>query len=58
MAAAKAHAFVEHHSGVYPDDVQAVFAGVAGHRLKPASNTPHRNAADLCQYVLDSVAIP
>jgi MoxR-like ATPase len=58
VAAAKAHAFVEHHSGVYPDDVQAVFGGVAGHRLKPASNTAHRNAADLCQHVLDTVAIP
>jgi MoxR-like ATPase len=57
-AAAKAHAFVEHHSGVYPDDIQAVFAAVAGHRLKPAGNTSHRSAAELCQYVLDSVAIP
>jgi len=58
VAAAKAHAFVEHHSGVYPDDVQAVFAAVAGHRLKPASNTSHRSAAELCQHVLDTVAIP
>ncbi len=58
VAAAKAHAFVEHHSGVYPDDVQAVFAAVAGHRLKPAGNTTYRSAAELCQHVLDSVAIP
>ena len=57
-AAAKAHAFVEHHSGVYPDDIQAVFAAVAGHRLKPASNTTYRSVAELCQHVLDSVAIP
>ena len=57
-AAAKAHAFVEHHSGVYPDDIQAVFAAVAGHRLKPAGNTTHRSAAELCQHVLDTVAIP
>ncbi|MDJ0812589.1 MAG: AAA family ATPase [Woeseiaceae bacterium] len=57
-AAAKAHAFVEHHSGVYPDDIQAVFAAVAGHRLKPAGNTTYRSAAELCQHVLDSVAIP
>ncbi|MGI9270428.1 MAG: AAA family ATPase [Woeseiaceae bacterium] len=57
-AAAKAHAFVEHHSGVYPDDIQAVFAAVAGHRLKPAGNTSFRSAAELCQHVLDSVAIP
>ena len=58
VAAAKAHAFVEHHSGVYPDDIQAVFAAVAGHRLKPAGNTAHRSAAELCQHVLDTVAIP
>ena len=58
VAAAKSHAFVEHHSGVYPDDIQAVFAAVAGHRLKPAGNTTYRTAAELCQHVLDSVAIP
>ena len=58
VAAAKARAFVENHNGVYPDDIQAVFAAIAGHRLKPASNTTHRSAAELCQHVLDSVAIP
>lgn len=57
-AAAKAHAYVERHSGVYPDDIQAVFAAIAGHRLKPAGNTSCRSAAELCQHVLDSVAIP
>ena len=57
-AAAKAHAYVQHHAGVYPDDIQAVFAAVAGHRLKPATNTSYRSAAELCQHVLDSVAIP
>ena len=57
-AAARAHAFVERHSGVFPDDVQAVFAAVAGHRLKPAGNTTYRSPAEMCQHVLDSVAIP
>ncbi|MDJ0700643.1 MAG: AAA family ATPase [Woeseiaceae bacterium] len=57
-AAAKAHAFIERHSGVYPDDVQAVFTAVAGHRLKPATAASTRSAAELCQHVLDSVAIP
>lgn len=57
-AAARAHAFVEGHPGVYPDDVQAVFAAVAGHRLKAAGNTNHRDATELCQHVLDSVDIP
>lgn len=58
VAAARAHAFVENHSGVYPDDVQAVFAAVAGHRLKPAGSTRFRRPSELCQHVLDSVAIP
>lgn len=58
VAAARAHAFVENHSGVYPDDVQAVFTAVAGHRLKPANNTRFRSPTELCQHVLDSVAIP
>ena len=58
VAAARAYAFVENHSGVFPDDVQAVFAAVAGHRLKPAGSTRFRSPAELCQHVLDSVAIP
>ena len=58
VAAAKAHAFIEHHSGVFPDDVQAVFAAVAGHRLKPASNSAYRTPAEISRHVLDSVAIP
>lgn len=57
-AAARAHAFVERHSGVFPDDVQAVFGAVAGHRLKPAGNSGFRSPAEMCQHVLDSVAIP
>lgn len=56
--AAKTHAFIREHSGVFPDDVQAVFAAVAGHRLRPASNSAYRSANDLCRHVLDSVAIP
>lgn len=56
--AAKAHAFILHHAGVYPDDVQAVFAAVAGHRLKPASGSSFRSPRELSRHVLDSVAIP
>lgn len=58
IAAARAYAFVENHKGVYPDDVQAVFTAIAGHRLKPAGSTRFRSPAELCQHVLDSVAIP
>jgi len=58
VAAAKAHAFIRKHSGVFPDDIQAVFAAVAGHRLKAAGGAHYRNASELCQHVIDSVAIP
>lgn len=58
VAAARAVAFVKSHSGVYPDDVQAVFAAIAGHRLKPSGGTRFRSPAELCQHVLDDVAIP
>ncbi len=58
VAAARARSFIENHSGVYPDDIQGVFAAVAGHRLKPAGSTRFRSPAELCQHVLDSVAIP
>ena len=58
IAAARSHAFIEHHSGVFPDDVQAVFTSVAGHRLKPASNSVYRTPAELSRHVLDNVSIP
>lgn len=58
VAAARTHAFIQHHSGVFPDDVQAVFPAVAGHRLKPASGSTHRSPAELTLHVLKSVAIP
>jgi len=57
VAAAKAHALVQDHSGVFPDDVQAIFTVVAGHRLKPASGSAYRSPNELCRHVLDSVAI-
>jgi MoxR-like ATPase len=58
VAAARAHAYIENHSGVFPDDVQAVFAAVAGHRIKPASNSAYRTPAELSRHVLDNVSIP
>ena len=57
-AAARAHAFVERHSGVFPDDVQAVFAAVAAHRLKPAANATLHSPEDIARQVLAAVAIP
>ena len=58
VGAARAFAFVENHPGVFPDDVQAVFPAVAGHRLKAASGSSYKTALELCRHVLDSVAIP
>jgi MoxR-like ATPase len=58
VAAARAHAYIENHSGVFPDDVQAIFASVAGHRLKPGSSSAYRTPAELSRYVLDNVNIP
>jgi MoxR-like ATPase len=58
VAAARAHAFIKHHSGVFPDDIQAVFTSVAGPRLKPASSSAYRMPAEIGRYVLDNVAIP
>ena len=55
--AAKALAFVRKHPGVYPD-VQAVFAAVAGHRLKAASGASYQHPHELCQQILDVVPIP
>lgn len=57
-AAARAHAFIAGHSGVFPDDVQAVFTAVAAHRLKAAGNANYRSNTELCQHVLGSVDIP
>jgi MoxR-like ATPase len=58
VAASRAHAFIENHSGVFPDDVQAVFPAVAGHRLKPASGSGHRSPPDMTRHILTAVAIP
>jgi MoxR-like ATPase len=58
VAAARAYAFIEDHSGVFPDDVQAVFPSVAGHRLKPASGSSYRSPSDMTRHILATVAIP
>ncbi len=57
-AAARAHAFVERHSGVFPDDVQAVFEAVAAHRLKPAASAALQSPEEIARQVLAAVAIP
>jgi MoxR-like ATPase len=57
LNAARAWALIQGHTGVHPEDLQAVFCAVAGHRLrlKSASGAIAGNAA---ARVLAEVAIP
>ncbi|HEU0196367.1 MAG TPA: AAA family ATPase [Nevskiaceae bacterium] len=54
--AAQAWALIEGRTGVLPEDVQAVFAAVAGHRL--AASDQDAPGAALAENLLRSVAIP
>jgi MoxR-like ATPase len=54
--ASRCRALLRGHPGVHPEDVQAVFPAVAGHRLRPR---PGGTAVgDPARLVLDSVPIP
>jgi len=57
VAAARCWALVSGHPGVYPEDVQAVFAAVAGHRLRRRGEAAFE-ATDCAPAVLAEVAIP
>lgn len=54
--AAQAWAYLDDRSGVLPEDVQAVFAAVVGHRLLPASG--QGVAAPSADDILQAVPIP
>ena len=54
--AAQAWAFLEGRSGVIPEDIQAVFSAVAGHRL--ISRSENHKGAPTAEEILNSVAIP
>jgi MoxR-like ATPase len=54
LACARAWALLGHRDYALPEDVQAVFVAVAGHRLIPARNLA-RDA--LAQSLLDDVAV-
>ena len=58
LRAAQAWALIHGHSGVVPEDVQAVLGAVAGHRLRPRDGTDTLSAADLGEEVLESVPVP
>jgi MoxR-like ATPase len=53
---ARAWALIEGRDKVIPEDVQAVLPGVAGHRLRPASDAARR--IDVGATLLAAVPIP
>jgi MoxR-like ATPase len=57
VTAARCWAASNGHGGVYPEDVKAVFAAVAGHRLRHRQG-PGVPGQDLSHFVLESVPIP
>jgi MoxR-like ATPase len=46
------------HTGVLPEDVQAVLGAVVGHRLAPRDESRFRGAAQIGQHVLEAVPVP
>jgi MoxR-like ATPase len=57
VRAAQAWALIAGHAGVHPEDVQAVFAGIAAHRLEAADASGTRGR-ELAARVLDAVPVP
>ena len=57
VSAARCWALIHGHSGVHPEDVQAVFTAVAGHRLRPRQGDAGTQR-DPARIVLESVPIP
>jgi len=58
LRAAQAWALVHDHSGVLPEDVQAVLPAVAGHRLTPREESRFRGAGGVGRYLLEAVPVP
>lgn len=57
LRAAQAWALIHGHSGVLPEDVQAVLAVVVGHRLKPRDASQASSARELGEQVLRAVPV-
>ena len=58
LRASQAWAFLEGHSGVLPEDLQAVLPAVVGHRLRPLDAVDRRGPAELARALLEAVPIP
>jgi MoxR-like ATPase len=57
LASARAWALLEKRDHVLPEDVQAVLACVAGHRLRPAAGGA-MSAADIARRLVEAVPLP
>jgi len=58
LRAAQAWAYLEGHTGVLPEDLQAVLSAVVGHRLRPRDPTDRRGPGELARALLEAVPIP
>jgi MoxR-like ATPase len=58
LRAAQAWALIHGHSGVFPEDVQAVLGAVVGHRLKPRDGAMAKTATEIGRHVLEAVEVP
>jgi len=58
LRAAQAWAFVKGHSGVHPEDLQAVLGSVVAHRLELAHGSSIERGADLGTAILAAVPVP
>jgi MoxR-like ATPase len=56
VRASQSWAMMSGHSGVYPEDVQAVLHSVAGHRLEPAQDTEMQSAG-IGESILEAVPV-
>ncbi|HEX7375347.1 MAG TPA: AAA family ATPase [Steroidobacteraceae bacterium] len=58
LRAAQAWALMHSHTGVLPEDVQAVLPSVVGHRLAPREESRFRDAGQVGEFVLNAVPVP
>jgi MoxR-like ATPase len=58
LRSAQAWALIHGHAGVLPEDVQAVLAGVVGHRLKLRDETSAMTPGEIGEAVLKAVEVP
>lgn len=56
VRASQSWAMISGHSGVYPEDVQAVLPSVVGHRLEPAQDTETQSAG-IGESILEAVPV-